>query len=205
MTQTLSRPSVDPATAEPSRSTSKIIDDWIREQIKDSDQISIPEVADKAVERFLDDRVFIRSFLTDMLRPMIYWRAKKVVAATRGLTLAGDQILDLGSVEERSKQIAHKFVNWVEHSGERSVRLMRMTRNDLQLAAQERRKRGIQELHLSDLWTELAKRLEADQVVEDVWSPEEIESVSARIEQERQARIDAAMKKGRNGAANGNL
>lgn len=182
-----------PLDGEPSRATLKIIDDWIRGEIKGNDQVSIPELANQALTRFMDDPLFLRNFLTDLLRPLIYQRSHKIAESTRGLTLAGDQILDLGSVEGRSKQIAHKFVTWVEKSGEQSIPLMRMTSSDLTLAAQERRKRGIEEMHLSDLWTELAKRLEPDQVVEDVWSPEEIQAVSTRLESERQARIDAAM------------
>lgn len=177
---------VDPTKADPSQKTTRVVDNRIRDALKEGERVDVPELTDKTIKWLVKDKAFVNQFIRETLRPLVYSRILRVISGTRGLHVVGNAVLDDETIEERSRKIVSKFVTWYEHAGGSSIRLMRMNETELRTAADERFKRGRTEMLYGKLWLKLAERLEADQVVEDVWSAEEIEALSQKIAAEQE-------------------
>ena len=65
---------------------------------------------------------------------------------------------------------------------DKHINVLKMTRPELLASADERDKRGSKEINLARLWRRLAKGLEGDQIVEERFTSEEIESMYLDIE-----------------------
>lgn len=159
---------------------------WITSELQDQAEIKLPALSQKAIEVFSQQPVFIRSLLEEMLPSMVYDLAKSVVSGTRNngderQFIAGDSVMTQQAIKERGRQISSRWKNFLEHTGDRHVRLLDMTKSDLLQAAQERRQRGLTELRYANLWEELASKLKDNQKVGDKFTEEQIERMNQRI------------------------
>lgn len=149
---------------------------WVRERIQGEEEVSLPELANEAIQVLGGDRKFITAFANECLHDMVLELASQVIKQTRGLIKIGDVVTDVEGVKRRARKQS-VFANWLEHVGDRHVRLLDMTREDLLSAADERQTRGERELEVAALWRTLAQRLEGGQAVKDRFSAEEIEGI----------------------------
>lgn len=149
----------------------------VKERISGEDEFSLPDLASEVVSLVKSDRVFLDSFLDEFLREAVYEYTQHYVAKTRnGFIMLGDIATTREGLEARASRNSI-FNDWLEHSGSRMVRLMKMTREDLLAAESERRERGEREIRLANTWRALAVRLEGGQRVEEVFTVEEVEKI----------------------------
>ena len=163
--------------------------DWIYQEIDGMDTVKLPELANAAVAHFSQDPTFVHAFLETHLRPIIYDLAQKAMAATRGrenVIMAGETLLTRDGISKDAKKLQSKWERWLEHVGDRHVRLTEMTKSDLLKAAEERRKRANTDIRIAALWEALAERMEGDQKVGELFTPEQIDKVRISLE-EREA------------------
>lgn len=153
---------------------------WVREQIEGREEVRIPDLAQDAVQAFRKDTKFLRQLAEESLRAMVYDLAQRTVEQTRGMWIAGDDIVTKEAIKKRAN--SHSvFRDWLEHVGDKHVRLLDMTREDLFVAADEREKRGQHEIELAALWRTLAQRLEGGETVGSKYTVDEIESMRRGI------------------------
>lgn len=147
---------------------------WVREQVKDQEGVHLPELTDRAVAYFMEDRDFVARFLAEHFRDVVYFVAQQVVAETRkggtdtALVLRGDDLLT-GKRLRRELLKRPRWRDWLEFTGERHVLVAAMTRRELLAAADIRQGRGIHELRMADCWRRLADGLVGDQTVGEVY------------------------------------
>jgi hypothetical protein len=155
---------------------------WVREQIADADEVTLPALADEAVEHFVKDKRFIRALLDESLRPLVYDLARIEMGRTRGTVIRlGDTLATEEAIDKRSQTLAGKWSRWLEHVNDRHVRLLDMTREDLLTAAGERRERAEADLKIADLWDRLAAHLEGGQAVRERFTPQEIDAMHEKV------------------------
>lgn len=183
MVQTAAPPA--PIPPPPPRNTAlATVRAWYREQIKGKTSFNLTELADQAATAFLVDEDFMRRLFKEYTGPAFYEVAGDVVNATRGRAfLIGDQVLSLEEKVARAKKESTKFIDWMEHSGQRHIKLEEMTKADLLQAAEERYARGRREFHFANLWVNLANQLDDGQRVKDRFSPEVIAQIEIEMQQ----------------------
>jgi hypothetical protein len=167
--------------------------EFIHDEIKGKSEVSLPDVTKRAVRFAIKNKEYLKALLIDLLKPIVYEEAKRVIAQSRGLASEsettsnlvqlGDEVVSRGVLKERAAKIGQRWLKHMEHAGSRHVLLMDMTADDLLLAEQERRKRGDAEYGYADLWAKLRVRMESGQRVRDVWSAEEIEAARRSLNQ----------------------
>jgi hypothetical protein len=168
---------------------------WIRQQVAGKSEVSLPDLAERAVKWVRQDKALERAMLEELLSALVYEESRLVLADSRkaprgaGETLVqmGDQIVSRGALKSRAAAMERFWSRAREHAGSRHVLVLDMTEDDLALAEAERRKRGDTEYEFADLWAMLRKRLEKGQRVRDVWSVEEIEAARQSIKAARAA------------------
>ena len=161
---------------------------WIKGQVDGAPAVRLPDLTDRAVEHFSKQKPFIRSFLAEQLRPIVYEQARIVLQDTRrdgAPILLGDELVNREEFKRRATAIASKWSQWIEHSGDRHIRLLDMTRADLLAAAEERYQRGQREMGLARLWRKLAAGLGDGEVVRERFTPEQIEEVLAALDEDK--------------------
>lgn len=149
---------------------------WVREHIEGKDEVRVPDLVDAAIATFSKDRRFLTSLANETLREMVYRQAVQTLSTSRSFISAGDVALTREGIKERARKHS-VFANWLEHAGDRHVRLMDMTREDLLIAANEREKRGSHEMQLAALWRTIANGLEGGQTVSSKYSAQDIEGM----------------------------
>ena len=158
------------------------IRDVVRLRIQGADEISLPTITDSVVALLMQDDDFVAEFMRTTLRSEVYQQVAAVVAATRDLSIVGDTAMSEGAVKRKANEFASRFLGWYEHAGDRHVQVMEMTREDLIVAAAERRQRGDREFRLANLWTRLADSLEGGQKVSERFTAEQVEALYQNIE-----------------------
>lgn len=157
-----------------------VVTAWISGEIEGKPIVDRSALVDAAVEHFAKDPAFVSAFLAQMLRPMIYEIAKQVMKRDRPgemIRELGAEIMADGEFKKRAKERASRWRDWLEHSGGTHIRLMEMTKADLQRAAAERRQRGDVEYAYAELWDALSVRLEGNEKVKERFTADEIERV----------------------------
>lgn len=160
------------------KSTRQQVAEWVRAQMEGQEAVSLPDLVNDAVAHFEPQRSFVRQFLAESLRPIIYDLASTVAKQSRrNFVVAGDELVTREELTERSNKRASRWESWLEHVGGKHVRLLDMTREELILAADIRRGRADSELRIAHLWDALAAKLEGGQRVRDRFTPAEIETM----------------------------
>lgn len=137
---------------------------WVREEVASSQAISLGDLVSAAIEHFGEDSPFLIEFARESLRRVVYQEAQIVLAATR-----------LRGVAKSAKRIDWR--RWMEHVGDRHVRLLAMTAVDLEAAASERRGRAATEVAIANFFDHLRTRLAGPTVpVAAHWSLHEIDA-----------------------------
>lgn len=173
----------------PEMTTRALATAWARDQIKERSAVNTAELTDIAVDHFANDAKFVKAFMQEMFRPMMREIVVSVMKSTRGasnIVVLGDDVMTKDESKRLASKMANRWTNWLEHVGEQHVRVFDMTKTDLKIAANERRRRGSVEYELADLWDALAERLEGNERVGERFSAHEIERVRTAL-QERKA------------------
>lgn len=158
------------------------IRELVKIRIDGADEFSLPTMTNSILALLRQDEDFMREFVAATLREEIYTIVAQAVGQSRKLMLVGDEALTPGAVARRADKFADRFLGWYEHSGDRHVQLMEMTREDLFASASERRQRGNRELRIAALWTQLANGLTDGQTVKERFTAEAIERLYTNIE-----------------------
>lgn len=160
---------------------------WIKERTTDKKSVNAPALARKMIKHFEKDEEFVVAFFREHGYATAYRLVIETIQRTRGrasVVQLGDEVVDRDEFEKRSKAFLSRWDRWLEHVGDKHVRLMDMKRSDLLAAAQIRRERADNELEIAQLWESLAERLEGSQTVREAFTPEEIDRVKASLDRE---------------------
>lgn len=170
---------------------------YIRGEIRGKTEVSLVEVAKRAVRWATKDRTYLKALLLDLLQPIVYAEAQNVIArsresqhaddSTHNLVQLGDEVVSRGVLRDRSKRLSKNWLTFREHAGSRHVLLLDMSTEDLEAAEAERRQRGDVEHGYADLWAKLRARMEQGQTVRNVWSAEEIEAAYQSVKRSNAA------------------
>lgn len=161
--------------------TRKQVRAWVRDRIADQSSVEVASLYKEMVTHFSQDREFVSAWLLETLPAVAYEATLQVCAQTRSHIVFGDEILSRGETEVRLKDARPRWQAWLEHVGDRHVRLMDMTKEDLRTAATIRRERGETELRYAELWDELASRIKGRKKVAEVFTVEQIEDIAAAL------------------------
>lgn len=162
-------------------STRSQVRTWIRSQIAGQSHVEVRSLYREMVAHFAGNPDFVSAWLAETLPAIAYEETRRVCADTRDHILFGDEILNRDATEERMREVRPRWQAWLEHVGDRHVRLMDMNSNELRTAATIRRTRGENELRIAELWDELASKLKGKKKVSDVFTPEQIEDLAANL------------------------
>lgn len=145
-------------------------------------EVRLTDLAKQITSALRADPVFLERFIDEVLPSAVYDEVQRYVKRSRRLERTGDYAATAEVMEARRERFASRFASWYEHAGERSIKLLEMTREDLLLAAEARRKRGLTELKIALLWDKLADGLEGGQTVGERFTTEEIEERYSELE-----------------------
>lgn len=163
------------------KSTRARLSEWVRAELGTADEVQIPALTERAMQHFIKDKGFVAALFRENVRSLIYEVVQTVVSNSRGeLVQLGDEVVDSQEFKARARRRS-TFESWLEHVGDRHVRVLDMTREDLLVAAKERTDRGNHELELARLWRAMARKLEGGQQVREVFTAAEIESLRASL------------------------
>ena len=160
---------------------------WIDREIEGVDSFKIPLLADKLTAIITADKAFLAAYLKVSLRESIVAHIRQHVAKTRDIVVLGDEVVDRTELTERGKRMAgsHGWFAWTEHVGDRHIVLPDMTREELLIAAGERRKVASKHNEIAELWERLAKQLRPEQKVADKFNAQQIAALAKKIKEER--------------------
>lgn len=144
-----------------------------------NDAIQLPVVAARVRDALKDDGAFMKR-LDEMLYFVSYESARRIVAETRGPSAIADP--NAGPVQARRQAEAKrtKWRTWLEHVGDRHVKLWDMDATALDVAATERESRGTAEIRLATFLRSLAALLEPGQTVGNRYEPVEVDRLYAQ-------------------------
>ena len=151
---------------------------WIRNRIDGENVVHLPDLAKEAGEHFGSDNGFVNRFFRQQFGTIFYEMVQSTVARTRSMHLMlGDDIVSQDEIRDRSMRLSAKWSNWLEHVGDRHIRLLSMSADHLYMAAQERRERAAIDIQRAELLEALAKQLEPGETVGDRFSDDDIERI----------------------------
>jgi len=166
------------ATTESARSVVRV---WLRDQIREHDEVQVPDLVHRAITHFKSDGQFLEMFMAEMLPGMISDMALNLFQRSRRDALrVGDKVMSR-EVFEREAARRSKFRGWMEHAGDRHINLYALTKATGKIAAAERRERGGEEYRRAEFIERLTEGLRGKQTVADKWSDEEIEALADEI------------------------
>jgi hypothetical protein len=181
----------------PLRSAKSTIVSWVDQEINGGEipleNVKIRDVIDAVKTRFFVNQAFADRFLDEMLEDTLQMVVREVVGQTRGLyrrEISNDTIVspttfvqkNAAELGARLNKMSEKWSSWLEHVGDRHIRLMSMRKQDLMNAAQERRRRADREIEIATLWEALANAMPDNNVtVGETFTLSQIETVSSRI------------------------
>ena len=160
-----------------------VIRQWVRDEIENESEIDLPELADKAVSYFQTDNVIMGRLFAEGMRNLVYSLAESVLAQTRpNLRIVGGKAQDPEKLTTKVRKKAWEA--WMEHVGDKHVRLVEMDRESLLTAAAGRRLSANRNVEIARLFEGIASRLEGGEVVGDRFGHDDIESLRIQLEAE---------------------
>jgi hypothetical protein len=154
---------------------------FITEQVDGQPNVHLPTVANRATDFLLQNPDLTRAFCLARAREMVYDIAAGYVARTRGVIQYADAVVDQAQF---IAQASLKWASWLERAEGRHVRILGMTKQELENAAATRMLRAERDLVLARTWREMAKHLDDVQVAGDVFDAEDIEHLLQEIQQQ---------------------
>lgn len=156
---------------------------WLREEIAERDEVHRPALVDEAVAHFGNQDSFVRRFLRDSLKPVVYELASQEMARTRGeIVELGDDVVTRGEFKRRARRNFPRFSSWMEHSGGRDIKLTEMKRADLALTLKERGGRHRTESHILVFERHLFDHLRGEERVRDRYTLPDLDDLWTKTE-----------------------
>lgn len=167
------------AVAKSNGTRRKALREWLREEIDQQVSIDLPDLADRAVAHFMQDKAFMAGVAKDIIRPAVYEMGVQLLARTRdeATIMLGDEAVTETEFERRAQRVALRWTRWMEHTGTDYRQFMRLDSAALTAAADRRVKRADTEKKIARFERLLAKNLEGKEVVEDRYTAEELEEI----------------------------
>lgn len=156
---------------------------FIAERDDPKEGIDAPKVAHEAVNAFKDDQ----ELLAALVYPMVYEEVMSYLKETRHgavVQLEDGRVIDGATAVRGVWGREPKFARWREWNGKRHLPFMRLARNDCFAAAKARRKRERAENILATLLERLGACLKEGEVIEDRFTPQQIEEMEKQITDE---------------------
>lgn len=152
----------------------------VRARLEVDGYVKLPDVTRELVEHYLQDPDWLRRYLTEALRPLLYDVAQGVVKRTRGHIVFHEEVVKAQALGERVRKNP-KFSLWTERVLDRHKRLFEMSREDLIVAAEEREKRGGIEIKTAVFFREIAKPMQSTDRVGNLWDDASLSELSKRL------------------------
>ncbi len=157
--------------------------------IDGASEVKLAKLTDEVVAWMQSDGTRLSRCVDELLRPIVYEMVQREVARTRraGMVIINGTVVTRETLEEKARQFSNRWATWLEHAGDRNIRLLEATAPDLAIMANERYRRAGAEQAIGDLWLALAKGLSSGQKVGDVFTPGAIEDMWQKITGEESA------------------
>lgn len=144
---------------------------WLREQVAESDEVLLPDLAKRAVTAHASDSDFLAAWFADTGYAVAYTLATQVCAETRTrMEHETPAVSEMSTAKPR-----RGWLDQLEHVGDRYVRFGDLTREDLRTAIDERKAPALTELHRIGLMERLAGSLDVGQRVRDKFSEQDVD------------------------------
>ncbi len=147
---------------------------WMRERIADADEVVIPDLARQAIAVHRDDLAFLQAWFDDTAYVVAYGIGTQLCQETRGNVLAR-HVAPSATDAANPAVPRRRWLDEMEHVGIRSLRIGQMTKADLLIAASEREKPMLTELHRIGLFRRLADKMDDRQRVGEVFTDEQVD------------------------------
>jgi hypothetical protein len=181
----------DGAAPDTGRATSArgMLREWIRLWLREHQGggASLPGLREEAIAHFSLNSRFMDALLRESVGQVFYAEVQGEVAKTRahGLIIHGDELVRRDEIARRAflaRRDPRKWAGWLEHASPgKHLLVMDMTREQLLVAAAERRQRGNREHAIARLWVAMADRMEEGQRVREAFGPEDIERLHVQL------------------------
>ncbi len=149
---------------------------WMRERIADADEVVIPDLARQAIAVHRDDLAFLQAWFDDTAYVVAYGIGTQLCHETRGNVVAYHDAPSAADADGPNPAVPRRrWLDEMEHVGLRSLRIGQMTKADLLIAASEREKPMLTELHRIGLFRRLADKMGATQRVSEVFTEEQVD------------------------------
>lgn len=148
----------------------------VREIVNGRDEFVASEITQEALAAMrAEDPSFDVAFTDELAGLMAYETTLREVGETRkrGIFATGRR-----TRRQTTKTPGERLMGWIEHAGDRHVRLSEMTRPVLRQASGIRKGRGLRELLVATYWDRLADGMPDDEVtVGEHFKPTAIEAI----------------------------
>jgi hypothetical protein len=154
--------------------------DWLRAEIAKRKEIKAPDLTTAAIQEFADDKQWLREFVDQDLRRMVYAEVNAVIRETRQPRPI-DSISFEALARDQQKNRIERWLDRMEHIGDKHMRLADMDRVPLQKAASIRFRIGNTNNSMGTLLMRLAGGLSGKEKVGEKFTDEQIEDLWTKI------------------------
>jgi phosphoserine phosphatase len=152
---------------------------YINDYIQKEEVSRAPDLARRTLATFREaDPLAFRRFQEEQSYQAVYALVLSEFHHTRGAGVVQDTLVKAESIERK----VTRWDRWREHAGGRHIDLMAMTKDDLLIAAAERRQVAVISSGLAILWETLAEQLSESEAVRDRFTAQDIERISQNVE-----------------------
>lgn len=154
----------------------------VQQRVSDEREVKLPDVKQALIDEIKNDAELLDRFLDESLGPLVYDVCQRVVQRTRGMVVFGDLVLPVQEVRKAARRATPSWSTWLEHTGDRYVRLVDMGPHELQLAENSRLRRIHSEAGIVALLRELRKRVPEGMTVGQVMTHEQLDALATSLD-----------------------
>ncbi len=141
-----------------------------------NDSVQLPTIARRVRDDLMNDAKFLKEAIGMMVYTVAYQSAQRVAAASR-MTVSHDEAPD----DPKQLTKRSRWDAWLEHIGDRHLKLMDMTIQDLDAAIAEREQRAYTELKTVSFLRSIKARLEGGQTIGERFNGSELTQIWTSI------------------------
>jgi hypothetical protein len=170
-----------------SQSSRTIIRQWWKQAIDGQEAVDPKVFARKCADELVTDPAFCATFLAEFVYETAYNMGQLIVSANRSMLRCGDTYKTRDALKREIAEEAeqsHEWSKWMENDKDTGVLVSfkAMTKEQVFTAALTREDRGYQELRDAAFFRAVAGKMQAGQIVGDVWSDAELDYLRKNID-----------------------
>lgn len=155
----------------------RVVNDWLEEAIdaaiEDAGEVNLPALVSGQVDRLLADAELFAAYCQEYAYQSLYTKAVQILSKRRDARVIHDAAAE-GATPDRVPPTRGTWLDRIDHSGERYLRLGDMYKPDLLASADEDEAQGLPLLMKAGLKRKLADQLPEGKRVREVYSDDQI-------------------------------